>query len=98
MAMAADKKESHRGSRAFKSNFIVPGLKDNQSVDLDRLKITLRGFLDELSMTSPSRVEHGGRSGAKTSALDGWEMEINGIPLIKIVKTAWKLHERKGIW
>lgn len=47
-----------------KSNFVVPGLNDGQSVDLDHSHLTIREFLDELSERSPTRVEYVG-SGAQ---------------------------------
>ena len=63
----------------IKSNFVVPGLKDEESVDLDRSEITLKEFLDELSVMSPNRIEYI-RPGAKTLDPDDWEVQINGIP------------------
>jgi len=63
----------------IKSNFIVPGLKNEGSVDLDRAQVTLREFLNELSMMSPTPIEYV-EPGAKTLNPDDWEMEINDVP------------------
>lgn len=63
----------------IKSNFIVPGLKDEESIELDCSGITLRGFLDELSARAPIRIEYM-RPGAKTLDPAEWEVEINGVP------------------
>jgi molybdopterin converting factor small subunit len=62
-----------------KSNFVVPGLNDGQSVDLDQSQLTIREFLDELSERSPTRVEYV-RSGAKAINPDEWEIKINDAP------------------
>lgn len=63
----------------IKSNFIVPGLKDEESADFDGSQITLREFLEELSERSPARVEYV-RSGAQAINPDEWEIRINDIP------------------
>ena len=63
----------------IKSNFIVPGLEDQEGIDLDRATITLREFLEELSERSPTRVEYV-KSGAQTINLDEWEIKINDTP------------------
>ena len=63
----------------IKSNFVVPGLKDEGSVELDRAQVTLREFLNELSMMSPTPIEYV-EPGAKTLNPDDWEMEINDVP------------------
>jgi molybdopterin converting factor small subunit len=62
-----------------KSNFIVPGLNDGESVDLDQSQLTIREFLKELSERSPTRVEYI-RSGTQTVNPDEWEIRINDIP------------------
>jgi len=62
-----------------KSNFMVPGLKDEESIELDCSGITLRGFLDELSARAPNPIEYV-RPGAKTLDPAEWEVEINGLP------------------
>jgi hypothetical protein len=62
----------------IKSNFIVPGVGSDESLDLNCTKITLRGFLDELSTRAPTRIEYV-RPGAKTLDPAEWQVEINGI-------------------
>jgi molybdopterin converting factor small subunit len=62
-----------------KSNFVVPGLNDGRSVDLDQSQLTIREFLDELSERSPTRVEYV-RSGAQAINPDEWEIRINDTP------------------
>ena len=66
----------------IKSNFILPGLEDQESLELDRPLLTLREFLDELSRRAPIRVEYV-RPGAKTLDPDEWEIDINAIPYQK---------------
>ena len=63
----------------IKSNFFVPGLENEESVDFDRTEMTLRKFLDELSRMSPDRVEYV-EPGAKALDPDDWEVDINGTP------------------
>lgn len=63
----------------IKSNFFVPGLENQESVDLNRTEMTLREFLDELSRMSPEPVEYIDH-GAGTLDPDDWEVDINGIP------------------
>jgi molybdopterin converting factor small subunit len=62
-----------------KSNFIVPGLDNGDSVNLDRSPLTIREFLEELSERSPTRVEYI-RSGTRTINPDEWEIKINDTP------------------
>jgi hypothetical protein len=66
----------------IKSNFVVPGLEDKESLDLDRPILTLRELLDELSRRAPIRVEYV-RPGAKTLDPDEWEIDINAVPYQK---------------
>ena len=63
----------------IKSNFIVPGLKDTDSVDIDRPSMTLREFLEELARISPTPIEYV-LAGAKTLNPDDWEIDINDVP------------------
>jgi hypothetical protein len=63
----------------IKSNFIVPGLKEKDSVDLCPSPMNLRLFLQKLSGMSPTRIEYI-RPGARALDPDDWEIEINGIP------------------
>jgi len=62
----------------IKSNFMVPGVGPEESVDLDCNRITLREFLDDLSMRAPTRIEYV-KPGAKTLDPAEWQVEINGI-------------------
>ncbi len=62
-----------------KSNFIVPGLDNGDSVNLDQSQLTLREFLEDLSERSPTRVEFV-RSGGQTINSDEWEIRINDTP------------------
>ena len=62
-----------------KSNFVVPGLNDGESVDLDQSQLTIREFLDELSERSPTRVEYM-RSGVQAINPNEWEIRINDTP------------------
>ena len=62
-----------------KSNFVVPGLVNGEFLDLDRSRLTLREFLQELSERTLTRVEYV-RPGADTLDPDEWEVDINGIP------------------
>lgn len=63
----------------IKSNFFVPGLEQAETVDLDRPRMTLREFLEELSMRAPTPIEYV-RPGAETLDPDDWEVDINDIP------------------
>ncbi len=63
----------------IKSNFVVPGLEDSDSVDIDGSTLTLRQFLEKLSTMSPTPIEYV-RAGAKTLNPDDWEIDINGVP------------------
>ncbi len=62
----------------IKSNFVVPGLEDRDSVDIDRSSMTLRQFLEKLSTMSPTPIEYV-RVGAKTLNPDDWEIDINSV-------------------
>jgi len=63
----------------IKSNFLVPGLENEDGLELDRSEITLNELLEELSARAPIRMEYV-RPGAKTLDLSEWEVEINGTP------------------
>ena len=63
----------------IKSNFFVPGLEHEESIDLDRSRMTLREFLEELSMRAPKPIEYV-RPGAEVLDPDDWEVDINDIP------------------
>jgi molybdopterin converting factor small subunit len=61
------------------SNFVVPGLLNGESVDLDRTRLTIGEFLKELAEKAPTRVEYV-RPGGRTIDPDEWEIKINGVP------------------
>lgn len=63
----------------IKSNFFVPGLGKNDSVELDPSQMTLREFLEELSKMSPAAIEYV-RPGADRLDPDDWEVDINKVP------------------
>jgi hypothetical protein len=63
----------------LRSNFVLPGLEDKESLDLDRSGLTLREFLEELSRRAPIRIEYV-RPGAGVLDPDEWEVEVNGVP------------------
>ena len=63
----------------IKSNFIVPGLDQAESVDIDHPTMSLREFLEELSMRAPTPIEYV-RPGAETLDPDDWEVAVNDIP------------------
>lgn len=63
----------------IKSNFVIPGLKEKDCVDIERAEISLKEFLETLSVMSPIRIEFI-RPEAKTLNPNDWEVEINGIP------------------
>ncbi len=62
----------------IKSNFVVPGIENQECVDLVS-EMTLRQFLQELSMMSPSRIEYV-RPNAETLDPDDWEVNVNNSP------------------
>jgi hypothetical protein len=61
------------------SNFFVPGLEEKDSVTMERSRMTLRDFLEELSKMSPTPIEYV-KPGAGVLDPDDWEVDINGIP------------------
>jgi len=63
----------------IKSNFFVPGLEKEESVEFDRSNLTLREFLEALSKEAPTPIDYV-RPGAKTLEPDDWEVEINQVP------------------
>ena len=62
----------------LRSNFVLPGLEDKESIEFDCSQITLRGFLEELSRRAPIRIEYV-RPGAGALDPDEWEVEVNGV-------------------
>jgi len=63
----------------IKSNFVIPGLEKEESVDFGCSGMSLREFLDELSKKAPTPVEYL-RPGAKSLDPDDWQVEINQVP------------------
>jgi hypothetical protein len=61
------------------SNFVVPGLEDEEGLEIDQSEITLRDFLERLSSMSPDRVVYV-EPGAQALDPSDWEVEINGLP------------------
>jgi hypothetical protein len=61
------------------SNFFVPGLEREESVNISATRINLCGFLEELARISPTPIEYV-RPGAVTLDPDDWEVAINDIP------------------
>jgi hypothetical protein len=61
------------------SNFVIPGLGTEESVDFDCSSMTLRQFLEELSKMAPTPIQYV-RPGAKTLNPDDWQAEVNRIP------------------
>jgi hypothetical protein len=63
----------------IKSNFVVPGLEDGESLELNVSNLTLREFLENLSRLSPDPLEYV-VPGADRLDPDDWEVEINDVP------------------
>ena len=63
----------------IESNFHIPGIKKEESLDFDRERMSLRQFLEELSTMAPASIEYV-RPGAILLDKDDWEVDINGIP------------------
>ena len=63
----------------IKSNFVVPGLEDEESLELNVSTLTLREFLENLSKLSPDPLDYVA-PGADRLDPDDWEVEINDVP------------------
>ena len=63
----------------IKSNFVVPGLEDREIVDFNCSHLTLRQFLEQLSVMASNRIEYV-RPGAEILDPIDWEVEINEVP------------------
>jgi hypothetical protein len=63
----------------IKSNFVVPGLEDKESVDINGPEISVRAFLEKLSTMSPQGLKYV-EPGADRLEADYWEIDINDIP------------------
>ena len=58
---------------------VVPGIEDDEELELTRLEITLKAFLEELSRRSPDPIEYM-EPGADRLDPDDWEVDINETP------------------
>jgi hypothetical protein len=65
----------------IKSNFVVPGLEDEESLELNVSRLTLREFLENLSKLSSDPLEYV-MPGADRLDPDDWEVEINDVPYL----------------
>lgn len=63
----------------IKSNFVVPGLEDKESVNINGHEIRVRAFLEKLSTMSPQGLKYV-EPGADRLDADYWEIDINDIP------------------
>ena len=63
----------------IKSNFVVPGLEEEESLEVQDSRVTLREFLEHLSKLSPDPLNYVA-PGADRLDPDDWEVEINDIP------------------
>jgi hypothetical protein len=62
----------------IESNFVVPGLENQETVELDGESVSLRRFLEELSRKAPNPIEYA-RQGAGALDPDDWHVEINHV-------------------
>ena len=62
------------------SNFVIPGLEDQDGIFMDKPMVTLREVLEELSLRSSGRVTYIKPS---TGAVDpmNFLIEVNGLPI-----------------
>ena len=63
----------------IKSNFVIPGIEDEESLELRGSKVTVREFLEILSKLSPDPLDYVA-PGADRLDPDDWEVEINDVP------------------
>ena len=63
----------------IKSNFVVPGLEDQEWIEMDRPEMTLREFLEALAERSPDPLVYV-EPGADRLDPDDWEVDINDVP------------------
>jgi hypothetical protein len=63
----------------IQSNFVIPGLEKNESVDFEFDRMSLRQFLEELSKRAPHPIEYV-KPGAKTLNPFDWHVEVNHVP------------------
>jgi hypothetical protein len=62
------------------SNFVIPGLEDQDGISMDKPIVTLREVLEELSLRNSGRVKYIKPS---TGAVDpmNFLIEVNGLPI-----------------
>lgn len=63
----------------IESNFVVPGLGDRESLELEGAEMTLREFLEGLSMMSPEGLRYVEPDAQEIDPYH-WEVEVNGAP------------------
>ena len=63
----------------LKSNFVIPGLEDQESVEIPGSSVTIRQLLETLSKLSPDPLQYVA-PGANRLDPDDWEVDINEIP------------------
>ena len=63
----------------IKSNFVIPGIEDEESFELPGSRVTVREFLEILSKLSPDPLYYVA-PGADRLDPDDWEVEINDVP------------------
>jgi hypothetical protein len=62
----------------IKSNFMIPGIEDEESFELSGSRVTVREFLENLSKLSPDPLDYVA-PGADRLDPDDWEVEINDV-------------------
>jgi hypothetical protein len=63
----------------IQSNFVVPGVGKEETIDFDCQGLTLRHFFEGLSKMSRRPIKYV-QPGAKALDPDDWEVEVNWIP------------------
>ena len=63
----------------IKSNFVIPGLEEADSIDFDASEMTMRHFFEKLSQMTANRVEFLEKDSLQINQED-WGIEINGVP------------------
>jgi len=63
----------------IKSNFVVPGIEDNDWIEMDCQEMALREFLEALAELSPDPLVYV-EPGSDRLDPDDWEIDINDVP------------------
>jgi hypothetical protein len=63
----------------IKSNFVIPGLEESDSIEFDVPEMTTRHFFEKLSWMTANRVEFLEKDSLQINEED-WGIEINGVP------------------